>query len=131
MNNFERVFNAGEELHPMVNGNFFIISVSIEMEGFAKKYFKIDNIDEFNNKIINNNSFKNKVLKLINNKWNINQRKIITSKNGELWFLVDYKKYNKPYMLNYAKLLASLNNSLFFENYTDILGNKIDFEVYS
>ena len=131
MSNFERVFNKGEELHPMVNGEFFTMPVSIEMEGVAKKYFDIANINEFIIKIKNDNSFRSIVIDTINSNYNTVNRKIITSKDGELWFFIDYKKYNKPYTLFYAKQLADLNKSLFFENYIDLLGNKIEFEVYS
>lgn len=130
MNNFERVFNNKEELHPRVNGKFFTIAISIEMEEVAKKYFNIHNIYEFNNKIMNDDNFKNKVINIVNEKWNFEQRKIITSKEATLWFLIDYKKYNKIYTLKYIEQLANLNKSLFFENYTDLLGNKIEFEVY-
>ena len=86
MSNFERVFCNMEELHPMVNGKFFTIPISIEMKGFAKEYFNIDIFDEFVHKIKDDNAFKNKVIDIINKKWNMEQRKIITSKNGEIWF---------------------------------------------
>ena len=42
-----------------------------------------------------------------------------------------FKKIDKPYTLMYTEKLANLNESSFFENYTDIFGNKIEFEVYS
>lgn len=131
MNNFERVFNMSEELHPMVNKEFFTILISIEMEGLNKSFFKVEKFDDFINKIKKDDNFKSYVIDYIRNYFNQPTRKIISSKDGYTWFFIDYKKRdNKPYTLKYAESLANLNKSLFFENYVDIFGNNIEFDTY-
>lgn len=131
MTNFERVFKKGEELHPMVNKEFFTIPIAIEMEGANKIFFNIDDFNQFIKKIKKDQKFKDYVIDYIRKYYNQETRKLITSKDGYTWFFIDYKKReNKPYSLKYAQMLANLNRSLFFENYTDIFGNRIEFEVY-
>ena len=131
MSNFERVFTKGEELHPMVNKEFFTIPIAIDMEGLNKRFFNIDNYSSFIKKIKTEDKFKSYVIDYMREYFNQPVRKLISSKDGYTWFFIDYKKReNKPYTLKYAESLAYLNNSLFFENYTDIFGNRIEFEVY-
>ena len=131
MSNFERVFTKGEELHPMVNKEFFTIPIAIEMEGLNKTFFNIDDYNTFIKRIKKNEKFKDYVIDYIREYFNQETRKIITSKDGYTWFFIDYKKReDKSYSLKYAESLANLNRSLFFENYTDIFGNRIEFEVY-
>lgn len=131
MSNFERVFTKGEELHPMVNKEFFTIPIAIDMEGLNKTLFGLDDYSKFLRKIKTEESFKNYIIDYMRERFNQPARKIITSKDGYTWFFIDYKKReDKPYSLKYAESLADLNRSLFFENYTDIFGNRIEFEVY-
>ena len=132
MSNFERVFSKGEELHPMVNKEFFTIPIAIDMEGLNKCFFGVKNFSKFLRKIRTEESFKNYVIDYMREKFNQPARKIISSKDGYTWFFIDYKKReDKPYTLRYAETLASLNSSLFFENYTDIFGNRVEFEEYN
>ena len=127
MSNFERVFTKGEELHPMVNKEFFTIPIAIEMEGLNKTFFNIDDYNTFIKRIKKNEKFKDYVIDYIREYFNQETRKIITSKDGYTWFFIDYKKReDKSYSLKYAESLANLNRSLFFENYTDIFGNMIN-----
>lgn len=131
MSNFERVFTKGEELHPMVNKEFFTILIAADMEGINKSFFKIDDYNKFIKKIKTDERFKDYVIDYMRKYFNQETRKLISSKDGYTWFFIDYKKReNKPYTLKYAESLANLNRSLFFENYTDIFGNRIEFEVY-
>ena len=131
MRNFERVFNKGEELHPMVNKEFFTIPIAIDMIGLNKTFFNIDDYNQFIKKIKNDENFKDYVIDYIREHFQQTTRKLITSKDGYTWFFIDYKKSeDKPYTLRYAESLAQLNSSMFFENYTDLFGNRIEFEVY-
>ena len=130
MTNFERVFNNNEELHPMVNKEFITIPVAIDMDGLNKKLFNIESLNDFINKIKNDKKFKDYAIDKITNHFNQQARKLISSKNGVTWFFVDYKKREGAYTLKYAESLANLNTELFFDNYIDIFGNKIEFEVY-
>lgn len=131
MSNFERVFTKGEELHPMVNKEFFTIPIAIDMEGLNKRFFNIDDYNTFIKRIKKDEKFKDYVIDYVREYFNQETRKLITSKDGFIWFFIDYKKReNKPYSLKYAESLANLNGSMFFENYTDLFGNRIEFEVY-
>ena len=131
MRNFERVFTKGEELHPMVNKEFFTIPITIDMEGLNKSFFNIDDYNTFIKRIKKDEKFKDYVVDYIRDYFNQETRKLITSKDGYTWFFIDYnKREDKQYTLKYAESLANLNRSLFFENYTDIFGNRIEFEVY-
>ena len=130
MSNFERVLNKGEELHPMVNKEFFTIPIEIEMEGFAKKFFNTD-LNKFIKRIKQEERFKDFAIDYVRKYFNQEARKVITDKSGEEWFFIDYKKVeNKPYSLYYVQSLCKLNKEQFLENYTDLFGNRIEFEVY-
>ena len=132
MSNFERVFNKGEELHPMVNKNFFTIPIAVEMTTFYKTYFKIEDYDDFINKIKTDKKFKEYTIDYFKKHFHQESREVISSIDGITWFFVDYKRReDKKYTLRYLESLSNLNNSLFLENYTDIFGNSIEFEVYS
>lgn len=132
MNNFERVFNNCEELHPMVNGNFFTIPIAIEMTTFFRTYFKMEDYSEFINKIKSDSSFKEEVINYVKKHFKQENRYVISSEDGLTFFFVEFKKnINKPYTLKYVESLCCLNTKLFLDNYVDIFGNNIEFEVYS
>ena len=63
MSNFERVFYKGEELHPMVNKEFFTIPIAIDMEGLNKTLFGLDDYSKFLRKIRTEESFKKRSFK--------------------------------------------------------------------
>ena len=131
MTNFDRVFINLERLHPRVNSNFFTIPTAIEMPIFFKTFFKMENYDEFLNKIKNDDSFKKEAIKYVKNHFHQEDRYLLSSKDGKDWFFVDFKrKEGNDYSLSYIETLGALNKSLLLENYTDIFGNYIDFEAY-
>ena len=132
MTNFDRVFINLEKLHPRVNSNFFTMPIVVEMPTFFKTFFKMDNYDEFLNKIKTDEKFKKETIKYVKNHFHQDDRYLLSSKDGKDWFFVEFKqRENTDYTLRYIESLSNLNKSLFLENYTDIFGNFIDFEVYS
>lgn len=116
----------------MVNKEFFTIPIAIEISTFYRTFFKMESFDDFINKIKTNEKFKDYAVDYMRKHFHQETRKVITDNTGETWFFVDYKRReNKPYTLKYVESLCNLNRTTFLDNYTDILGNKIEFDSYN
>ena len=130
MSNVTKIFK-GKKLYPFSNNKYFTISIAIDMVDFMDKKFGIKNYTVFVEKIKTNNEFKEEVLSKLRKYTKEEDKDIITSINGETFFFINYGKYNQEYTLRFVENLCQLNTNLFFEDYIDILGNKIKFREYN
>lgn len=130
----------GEKVYPYMDKKVICIENVYDLTEYYKKilkqsdimnslkdkgYKKIDNFKEFKRLLWEDNTFLN----IIKGYFNVNDRILISDKQGEKIFVVRLKeKEDKPYTLKLAQMYCEMNRENFFNDYKDVFSNEIIFK---
>lgn len=130
----------GEKVYPYMDKKVICIEDVYDLTEYYKKilkqsdimnslkekgYKKIDNFEEFKKLLWKDNIFLN----IIKGYFNVNDRILISDKQGEKIFVVRLKeKEDKPYTLKLAQMYCEMNRENFFNDYKDVFSNEIIFK---
>ena len=130
----------GEKVYPYMDKKVICIENVYDLTEYYKKilkqsdimnslkdkgYKRIDNFKEFKRLLWEDNTFLN----IIKGYFNVNDRILISDKQGEKIFVVRLKeKEDKPYTLKLAQMYCEMNRENFFNDYKDVFSNEIIFK---